>query len=312
MLLCRISCTGPTKVKMRKRVFRISMWTRISIFLIIFLRPSHRDRLLQKLSIHWPLLSPSVPSKRLLPLPIADNIVFVCQCVIDRHPPVLKLELEDFFFFLLTKTLRFRVLPGLWKDGLLPQRSWTDFRHQLPGQQMQLLNKQPLCYPALHALHPRVHLCWKFSEEPKTVQILHLNACFEWFSLLLDLHGAAAIILPTFKTIKLHVIVNNAVQIGLKWHFPGEESPAEAAVAFVKSSTFCEEYGRKSFAAVPRGVDVSFSQFSVFTTPTSSGGDERSFLFSGLCFPLYFLEWFSSMCCASQHIWWLVFLHTCE
>lgn len=99
-----------------------------------------------------------------------------------------------------------------------------------------------------------------------------------------------AIILPKFKTIKLHIIVNDTIQISLKRHSPhfsGGESPADAVVAFVKSSTFCEVYGIKSVAAVlcRALVEVSFSQFSVFNAPTSSGATSAPLYFHDFVFP---------------------------
>lgn len=109
--LSGILCTLPTKDKIRKCFLQFNMNMKFPFFNYIFLGLvlTHHD---PKLCILWPLLSPSVHSKHLLPLPIADNAVFVCQCVIDCHPPVLMLEQEE-VFFLSTRTLQFRVLAGM-------------------------------------------------------------------------------------------------------------------------------------------------------------------------------------------------------
>lgn len=138
--------------------------------------------LLQQGCILWPLLSPSVLSERLLPLHLADDTVFVCQSVIDRHPPALALELE--VFFLSTGTLRERVQAGEWGGWIATSREldwlsasaprWTDAAVK---QASAPLSNAP-CFASQSA--PLLH-SGSSQRKPKTMQIIYLHACVRWF-----------------------------------------------------------------------------------------------------------------------------------
>lgn len=228
--LFKISCTLSTRVKKEKGSPAVQLF---HFFKNIFHAQSWP--LLQQLCILWPLLCPSVLSERLLPLHLADDTVFVCQSVIDRHPPALALELEE-GFFLSTGTLRERVQAGVWGGWIATSREldwlsasaprWTDAAVK---QASAPLSNAP-CFASQSA--PLLH-------SGSSQRNQRLRKCFIYMlvfdGFLLTRRGAAAIYLSTFKAIKLRITVNNTAQTCLKRqlsHFPGGESPAGYGCCF--------------------------------------------------------------------------------
>lgn len=163
------------------------------------------------------------------PMHLADDTVFVCQSVIDRHPPALALELEE-RFFLSTGTLRERVQAGVWRGWIATSREldwlsasaprWTDAAVKpasapLSNAPCFASQSAPLLHSGSSQRNQRLRKCF--------IYVL----VFDGF--LLTWRGAAAIYLSTFKAIKLRITVNNTAQTYLKRqlsHFPGGESPA--------------------------------------------------------------------------------------
>lgn len=233
--LFKISCTLSTRVE---KEIGCPAVQRGLVWLFHFFKNIFHARswpLLQQLCILWPLLSPSVLSERLLPLHLADDTVFVCQSVIDRHPPALALELEE-VFFLSTGTLRERVRAAEWGGWIATSREldwlsasaprWTDAAVK---QASAPLSNAP-CFASQSA--PLLH-------SGSSQRNQRLRKCFIYMlvfdGFLLTQRGAAAIYLCTFKATKLRITVNNTAQTCLKRqlsHFPGGESPAGYGCCF--------------------------------------------------------------------------------
>lgn len=73
---------------------------------------------------------------------------------------------------------------------------------------------------------------------------------------------------------------------------------ADAVVALSRAQHFVKDMQLKALQQfhVERGVDVSFSQFSVFTAPTSSGAMSVPLYFQDFVFPIISLRG-SALCC---------------